>query len=708
MSGDAADLSPLRMGPPLLGVAALVVLGALLLDLQPRVGDDFFFARSDPALREERAIAERFGSVSQLVVLVEGPAVETPAHLERVRRLTERIASISGVLAVQSLARGPDDLEDARESPLWRRLLLAGDGRTSFVIAEIDAPRAADVVESIEAILREAERPDARLSLAGVPYTVHVMQRQLVRDFTTFSVAAVVAFGLVIAVVFRSGWLLLGMLTTCTGAVAATLLALHALGQGIGLLTANLTTIVFVLAQTHVVFLATNWQGISDDGLDARERVARARERTLRPSLASACTTLLGFGSLLFVPAQPLRELGSGGVIGASVALVAAYLVMPPFLEQARSDRAAPTRLDGLARPGRGRALVVAAGAIVLALGIPLLRTDPSLLAYFDEDGGVHRALASLDESGGSNPLMLVVQREDRARLDSGSSNERLWALHRALEGDPDVGRVVSLPLLVAEARRVPLASLLRERWIVDLIGPETTGAFLTADHRQTLILLQMRESGREAPRSEVIARLEGLAVREGFATRETGGIYQLQARLSDLVSRSLVWSLAALALLFAAVAALAGGSWRVGLAAGAATSLVPLATLGGFGLAAMPLDVIAAPAVSVGFGLAADAALHVIAAWRRLDGSVPARRWRTACREQARGVLRASGIVVLGFGLFGLSSFPPTRRFGIGVAVATAIGALVALWLLPTLAAWLGRRADPEDARARPSSGSR
>lgn len=663
--------------------------------------DEFFFAPGDPALRAEKRITRRFGSLSQVVILASSPALEDPDYLDRIAELTRAVAGVQGVLAVHSLARGPDGLEDARESPLWRRLLLSGDGSTSFVIAELHESRAASVIDALERIVSRRSVPGFQLSLAGVPYTVEVMRAQLVRDFSVFSASAVAVFGLVILVVFRSGWILLGTLVTCSAAVAATLLALQGLGFGIGLLTANLTTIVFVLAQSHVVFLTTNWQALSGDDRGARKRVVRAIERTLPASLGSAGTTLLGFASLLFVPAHPLQELGAGGTLGATIALVAAYLAMPAFLEQARAGRTAPEM--GGVRSGDARSLrPLLAGGVALAcaalvLGLPRLQTDPSLLAYFDEEGEIHEALATLDRSGGSSPLALVVQRRDRARLDSQASYERLWELHRALEDDEAVGRVVSLPLLIAEAERIPGAGLLKRSWIVDLIGPETTGAFLTADRRQTLVVLQMAESRRSEPRSRVIERLQSLAERHHFQTPLVGGIYKLQARLADLVRRSMLWSLAALALLFAGVSALAGLSVRVGVAAALVISLVPLATLGGFGAFGVPLDVIAAPAASVGFGLAADAALHLIAAWRRRRNEAPETAWPAAVAEQRRGIVRATGIVALGFGLFALSSFPPTRRFGLGVAVAAALGAALALWVLPATASLLGARVRPQ-----------
>jgi predicted RND superfamily exporter protein len=48
--------------------------------------------------------------------------------------------------------------------------------------------------------------------------------------------------------------------------------------------------------------------------------------------------------------------------------------------------------------------------------------------------------------------------------------------------------------------------------------------------------------------------------------------------------------------------------------------------------------------------------------------------------------VLGATGIITAGFGIFVLSSFPPTQRFGLAVIVGTATAATMALFVLPRL----------------------
>jgi uncharacterized protein len=59
---------------------------------------------------------------------------------------------------------------------------------------------------------------------------------------------------------------------------------------------------------------------------------SKAWRMTLPASFWSMICASLGFGSLLFVPAKPLRELGVGGTLGSAVAFTCAYLMYPAFL----------------------------------------------------------------------------------------------------------------------------------------------------------------------------------------------------------------------------------------------------------------------------------------------------------------------------------------------------------------------------------------
>ena len=123
-----------------------------------------------------------------------------------------------------------------------------------------------------------------------MPYVVDSIRRNLQRDFRTFNLAAVGVFALVIVALFRSLPILLGSLTACATAAFATLMAQQWLGGRIGLLTANIVTIAFVLTQSHVVFMSNNWRKWRASSATPEEAVRRAIRPTRSPPRSGACS----------------------------------------------------------------------------------------------------------------------------------------------------------------------------------------------------------------------------------------------------------------------------------------------------------------------------------------------------------------------------------------------------------------------------------
>lgn len=692
-------MSRLARALPAAWLALPVVLAALVLqivDLRPKVDARFFFAPGTAAYEEARALNRRFLTQELLVVTAYTSDLDDPRYLERIAALTRALEAIPEVLGARSLADGPADLRDARESPLWRRLLLLEGVEASNVILVVDDRDPSRLVDAVTAVLRRAERPDFRLALAGVPYAVDAIARNLRHDFRTFSIAAVGVFAVLVAVLFRSWAILVGSLVTCTSAALLTLLVQQAFGGRIGLLTANLATISFVLTQSHVVFMTHNWRNLRAEVADPVDAVFRAWRRTAVASFWCMVAALLGFVSLLYVEAQPLRELGYGGTIATVCALAAAYLVFPPFLLWTKK-RGQVHYFSGLRLPRPWVAALLLLLTLGSGVGAALLNTDPSLLDYFGPDSSVRRSLARVDPHGGSSPLSFAIRRSDGARLDNDESYERMWQLQRALQKDPAVGTILSLPVLMAEADRSPLAKLLTWNWLLDLLsGPKydrVAEGFVTDDRRQALFMMRMVETGRVERRTAVIARLERTVEKHGFETTLVGGIYALQGRLADLVTRSFVEGLAGLLAACALIGLVVTRSFTAGLAMAACTAAIPAFTLGLFGATCIPLDIVATPAVNVAIGVAVDSMIHLAAAWRRARGEPPADRARVAQRDQAAGMAAFFVVVVAGFAIFELSSFPPTMRFGAAVAIGTTVAAAMALWIFPALLAAIGRR---------------
>ncbi|MGD2116688.1 MAG: MMPL family transporter, partial [Acidobacteriota bacterium] len=449
-------------------------------------------------------------------------------------------------------------------------------------------------------------------------------------------------------------------------------------------------------------------------------------------------TTLAGFLSLLLASAEPLRELGKAGAVGTLIALAAAYGLYPPFLRDPRRgpdrsrrtpNRAEPDDAAGAAAPppappardpfgGRRLGAVVAVIALlagVAALGLPRITTDPGLLAYFDAGSAIHAGLEAVDRAGGSSPLNVLFRDAAEGspgsgggRLDTDDALGRLAAVQEELEADPAVGTVLSLAPLVDEAARFPMAGFMSTERLVDTLASPAFGgvaeSFVTPDRTRGLLALRMREhGGAPAPgeRSATIGRVRSTLRDHGFEPEAVAGLYELQGELAELVASSLLTGLGGLFLLFVGV------SWAVSRRLRDAGAMLvclagtPLFLFGTLGLAGVPVDFISSPAANVALAVGIDSMIHLTAAARRArrEGLAPWAAWVEARARLARPVAGAGLILAAGFGLFVLSSFPPTRRFGLAVVVGIVAATALTLVVLPWLAGV--RRSGP---RARPA----
>jgi predicted RND superfamily exporter protein len=671
--------------------AVLAVLGvvvvALFVDVSPRVEGDFFFADDDPQMQATREVAERFPASAQVILRVEDLADDSAAYRDRVAGLTDELLNIEGITGGYSIANA-----DPSRSPLFGRILLTPSEQATNIILSADDTDPEILVPRIETVVERHESPQLDVIVSGVPVIVELIRRSLYRDLIVFSLAAVLVFGLIIGLVYRDMAIVVGTLATCFSAVSVTLIVVRALGVPIGLLTANLVTIVFVIALSHVVFLTTNWKRRAAAEPDRGLALSLGIHDTMEGSFWSMMATLLGFLSLLVASAKPLRDLGIAGSVGTVAGFAVTYVLFPafiarwakvrPFVETSLTLRAASRR--------RGVVLAIAAVAVVAAAGILRVNTDPGLLTYFGEGTQLREGLEQIDSDGGSSTLDIVVRDSTGARLDMPAGFAKLEELHAALEEDPAVGVALSPTVLVGHARTLPLAALLPTPMLLDIASSPQQGevglGYITAERDEAHYFLRMHESGREESRQAVLDRLSGYAVEAGLEPVAVAGLYDLQAQLGRLIASSLVEGIGGLLVLFLGVAFIVSRSAGTALKMWATLVGIPAVVLGTFGYLGIAVDIITSPAANVALGLGSDAMIHLVVRVRRLTRTGDPDPWTHGVAQVGRAVIGATGIVAAGFGIFVLSTFPPTQRFGLAVILGTAAAATLALVVLPGL----------------------
>jgi predicted RND superfamily exporter protein len=189
--------------------------------------------------------------------------------------------------------------------------------------------------------------------------------------------------------------------------------------------------------------------------------------------------------------------------------------------------------------------------------------------------------------------------------------------------------------------------------------------------------------------REGVMRRLRAATVEAGLEPVLMAGLYDLQAQLGHLIGSSLRIGIGGLLVLFIAVAAVVSRSRGVTVRMWACLAAIPVVILGAFGHLGIAVDIITSPSANIALAIGADSMIHLVVRARRLAASGDVDPWGRAVRQVRAPVLSATAIICAGFGIFALSAFPPTQRFGFGVILGTAAAATMALLVLPRLIAY-------------------
>jgi predicted RND superfamily exporter protein len=165
---------------------------------------------------------------SPKIILVATGNIRSSSYEDRVRALSDDLANVPGVIGVQSISRGPKDINDALKSELWRRLLIAKNQKSSYVFVTLKERTGESTIRRLEAVQHRFDRPGFEVTMSGVPYITELIARNLARDLRVFSLAAFCIFGVVLFIIFRSVWILMGMFIACADASASTLIVTQA------------------------------------------------------------------------------------------------------------------------------------------------------------------------------------------------------------------------------------------------------------------------------------------------------------------------------------------------------------------------------------------------------------------------------------------------------------------------------------------------
>lgn len=636
-------------------------------------------ARKDSTLEFFNEVRSTFGDDRVIIVALTTTDVFTPEFIQRLDRLTSRLARITGVADARSLTniqavrRHGDEVSVDRliprsgasaeylyelkqtvtRDPLYAKQIVSEDGRTAAISVFINASTESEsraVAKQVEAVSR-AEAGQDELLLAGVPVMDARAIESMVRDMLVCSPIAALLCFVVFLAAFRSFWgAFLPMAALAIGLVW-TFGLMSLTGSEITFATLPLPTVLLAIGSSYI-FHVQNQCRISTAAAapdQGRIHAWLAGLIFITPAVfISGTTTIAGFASLASSTVPTVRDMGIFEAAGVAAMLLLSLTFIPATLallpaaslsKTGSQQRDYATWLNGSLRQitalilfrRRTVLLIFFVCTALVGAGALRMRVNTDYLSIFPESSDTVQSARRLHERlAGAASVQLVVGGARDAVLDPDFLNGVARLEEFSLE-QPGVDSSISIAGIVKRFNRVLStntdgAEVLpsdRERLksIFDdyLSQDDFVSRLVSSDQSRAIIVLRTNlfASNELKGLTDKIEIWSRANLPHGTSVRATGSFVLLNDA-SDAVAASQSSSLLiALITIYLMMAALFR-SFATGFLA-LIPNLLPIACYFGFlGWTGITLDITTSLVAAAALGLAVDNAVHMIRRYRQ------------------------------------------------------------------------------------------
>lgn len=628
------------------------------------------------------------------------------------------------------------------------RLKRADEGLTAAETEELARVSAeftqisAELQRELEASIAQARtildryRDRATLHLGGLPMIAADMIDYVRSDLRVFGLGVGLFIIALLSLAFRRWHWVLVPTAICGGVALGMLGFLGFMGWPVTVVSSNFISLVLILTLSLIVHLIVRHRELHRLDPD-QTQTALLRETIaskFKPSLYSALTTIVSFGSLLFADIRPVMDFGLMMMYAVGFGFVLSFIVFPSALALLSPGTPPARQRDLTARANLGFAAVVERRpamvgmtfvvlAVVGLVGISRLSVENRFIDYFKTSTEIYQGMVLIDrELGGTTPLDVIldapadffVDDDDDWEDDFPFAEEETgptagyWfnefrlrevaAIHDWLDSIPETGKVLS----VATANEV--ITFLNRGEPLDTFGlavlyerlPQELRAvlldpYLAPDGNQIRISIRVIDSDPDLRRDALLRQIEqGLEQRFGLAPEQVtlSGMLVLYNNVMQSLFQS---QFVTMFIVFAAIMLMFAGlfrSLRMAIVGPLPTLVAACMVLGVMGWLGIPLDIMTITIAAITIGIGVHDTIHYSYRFHdefRQQGDYTAAVKATHA-SVGQAMVYTTLIITLGFSILALSNFIPTIYFGLFTGVAMVFALLSNLTLLPLL----------------------
>ena len=485
------------------------------------------------------------------------------------------------------------------------------------------------------------------------------------------------------------------------------------LGSEINAATAVSPVAIMVLTLASAIHLLIAWIRAGSEGHTSKEAVCESVKVNFAPIALTSVTTMLGFLSLNFSDAPPLRELGNIVTVGTGFCWVLCLTLLPALISYVRPpppmmlDRwAGSLRWIGMVTTEHPLKIVMAFAVItpVMAYGASWIVLDDNYIRYFDDRfefrqdtdyteehlsglNGIEYSLDSGTTGGVFDPEFLAKVDEFANWFSEQPNVDSVYALpsmikrlNRAVLGGGEAG------YRIADTREANAQSFLL--YELSLPGDLSTG-FIDINRAQTLVSVSVSGGSSLEIRRLASEGDDWLRANAPDIGGQGSGLSVAFAYVSERNLNAMVTGTIFALVLVSIILVVAFQSVRTGLVTLVPNLLPALLAFGIWGYLVGEINLAATVVTSMTFGIVVDDTIHITMKYlrgRRVLGESPQTAVRSAISIVGFPVILTTIAIGSGFAVTALSGFQLSVYLG-GLTVLIVCIALIAdLFLTPSL----------------------
>ncbi len=707
----------------------------------------------EPARVAHREFKDEFALHDAIIVgVVDSTVTEgvfTPQTLNNIRKITEDIAQIEGVIAYDILSLSTtDDIEGrsgaliiepllkgeikdparalairdkALGNPILKDMLVSADGKAVAIAVPIEEKdQSYRISVEIEEII-QSHRGTETYHITGLPVAEDTFGIEMFKQMAISAPLAGLIIFLLMLFFFRKVSLIVSPMMVAMVSIIWTMGLLIGLGHTVHIMISMIPIFLMPIAVVDSIHILSEFFDEYSEGGGKKETFLRVFDKLMTPMLYTSVTSSIGFASLALTPIPPVRIFGlfvAFGIMSAwflTLTLIPAFTMLMPekYLHGLKKTEAGPDRLSAIQRAlgnisTKKSRLVLILTLLVLAAsiwGVSLTVVNDNPVYWFTKSHRIRVADKVLNEHfGGTYMAYLVLEGTDPGMVKTPETMRYIEGLQEHLTKIEVVGKTTSIVDVVKKigfelkerkegSDIIPESSeaIGQSLFLYEMSGdPEDLYHLVDPDYKKAAVWIHLKR-GDNIDMKGVIESANAYMAKNpppGQMNADWAGLTYINVVWQNKMVSGMRSALIGSFVIVTIIMMILFRSIAWGL-----VSMVPLVVTitfiyGLVGFVGKNYDMPIAILSSLTLGLSVDFAIHLVQRTRQIYNET--KDWTATLdslfKEPVRAIIRNAVVIAIGFTPLLFAPLMPYKTVGFFMAAIMAVSGLVTLIVLPSI----------------------